>query len=60
MIKLSTGEESTLKTYKKLAVIFGEKAVDFIQKKIDESPNGEAEEVLADERQMLMLLSSLM
>ena len=56
---ISTGQPSTLKTYKGLAIIFGENAVQFIQDKIDESPNGENEEVLADERQMLMLLASL-
>ena len=56
---LSTGDPSTLGTYKKYAVIFGSKAVDFIQKKIDESPNGETEEVIADESQMLFLLASM-
>lgn len=59
MKKLSTGQDSTLGNYKKLAVIFGEKAVAFIQEKIDTSPNGENEEVLADERQMVALLASL-
>ena len=53
---LSTGEPSTLGTYKRLSVIFGQKAVDFMQAKIDESPNGENEEVLVDELQMLSLL----
>ncbi len=60
MLKLSTGQDSALGTYKKLAAIFGDKAVDFIQKKIDTSPNGENEEVLTDERQMIYVLSSLM
>ena len=55
---LSTGDPSTLGTYKKLAQIFGSKAVEFIQKKIDESPNGENEEVIAAESQMLYLLAS--
>jgi hypothetical protein len=59
MKKLSTGQPSTLGSYKKLAKIFGNKAVAFIQSKIDESPNGESEEVLADERQMLQLLGSM-
>ncbi len=56
MKTLSTGDPSTLGTYKKLATIFGEKAQQFIQTKIDESPNGEDEEVIADERQMMLLL----
>lgn len=60
MRKLSTGDPSTLGTYKKLASIFGDRAVSFIQKKIDASPNGEEEEVLADETQMLYLLASMM
>jgi len=60
MQKLSTGENSTLGTYKKIASVFGEKAVAFIQKKIDESPDGEDEEVVAHESQMLVLLASMM
>ena len=60
MQKLSTGENSTLGTYKKIASVFGEKAVAFIQKKIDESPNGKNEEVVAHESQMLVLLASMM
>jgi len=59
MKKLSTGEDSTLGTYKKMCVLFGKKAENFIQKKIDESPNGENEEVIADERQMIQLLASM-
>ena len=59
MRKLSTGDPSTLGSYKRIAKIFGDKAVNFIQTKIDESPNGENEEVLADERQMLVLFGSM-
>ena len=59
MHMLSTGDPSTLGSYKKLAVIIGDKAVAFIQKKIDESPNGEDEEVIADERQMVHLLGRI-
>lgn len=62
MKKLSTGADSTLKEYRKLAsIVFGEgsKAVEFLDDKIKESANGEDEEVLADEGQMVMLLSSL-
>ena len=54
--KLSTGEPSTLRSYKGMAILYGEKAVEFIQRKIDESPNGEDEEVWSDERQMMGLL----
>jgi len=60
MKKLSTGQDSTLGTYLSLARLFGQHAQAFIQKKIDESPNGAEEEVLADERQMLYLLSQFM
>ena len=60
MKKLSTGQPSTLGTYKQLAKIFGPKAEAFIQEKIDNSPNGEDEEVLAHESQMLALLESMM
>lgn len=60
MKTLSTGDVSTLGTYKKLAKIFGKKAEDFIQQKIEDSPNGENEEVIADESQMMILLSSMM
>lgn len=59
MKKLSTGEDSTLGTYKKWAEFFGPKAEQFIQKKIDEAPLGEAEEVLANEGQMLMVFAEL-
>jgi len=56
---ISTGDPSTLGTYKKIAVIFGEKAVEFIQAKIDESANGEDEIVIAHESQMMILFASL-
>ena len=62
MNKLSTGDDATLGNYKKLAVIFfGEssKAVKFLDDKIAESPNGENEEVIADEGQMLFLLTNI-
>ena len=58
--KLSTGMPSTLGTYRKIAkVLFSSKAVDFLDRKISESPNGEDEEVLANETQMIQLLMSL-
>ena len=61
MEKLSTGDDATLGTYLKIAQLFGPKAEKLIQNKIDNSPNGEDEEVLADETQMLhMLLASIL
>jgi len=57
---LSTGDPSTLGAYKKLAVIFGDKAVQFIQDKIDSHEKGEAEEVLAGEGQMMYILASFL
>jgi hypothetical protein len=62
MRKLSTGDDSTLGNYRKLAAaFFGEdsKAVSFLDEKIAESPNGENEEVVADEGQMVHLLGTL-
>jgi len=62
MRKLSTGDDSTLGSYKKLtAIVLGEEsaAVQYLNKKISESPKGENEEVLADESQMLLMLFSL-
>ena len=62
MKKLSTGEDSILKSYMRLTMLFfgaEGKAVKFLQKKIDESPNGENEEVIADERQMVYLLANI-
>ena len=64
MSKISTGEENNLKTWRKIAVIISGgdetmEAVKFIDKKIAESPNGELERVIADERQVLYLLVQL-
>ncbi len=61
MKNISTGEPSTLKTYRNIALVIGgfdenNEAVKFIDSKIIESPNGENEEVIADENQMLYLL----
>ena len=59
---LSTGHPNTLKSWLELCTIFmGEdsKATAFVQKKINESPNGENEEVLADEGQFLYVLSQI-
>jgi len=62
MQKLSTGDDSTLGNYKKMAVaVFGEdsKAVGFLNDKISLSPQGENEEVIAPESQMIYLLGSM-
>ena len=62
MKKISTGESSTLKTYRNIAAILKgstSAAVRFIDKKIADSPNGENEEVLSDEGQMLYLLMNV-
>ena len=57
--KLSTGHDSTLGNYRRLcAAFFGpdSKATAYIDQKIDESPKGVDEPVLADEGQMVMML----
>lgn len=62
MMKLSTGQDSTLESYLMLCdLVFGKGSTqsNFIQKKADESPNGLKEEVVADESQMIMLLGSM-
>ncbi len=58
MLKLSTGEDSTLGNYRKLSkAIFGEDsgAVKFLDEQIAEA--GEDAEVLQEERQMIFLLA---
>ncbi len=60
MKKLSTGQDSTLKNYKQLALAFfgqDSSAVKFLNEKIDKQ--GEDEEVLAVEGQMIALLGQL-
>lgn len=62
MMKLSTGQPSTLGSYLKLCeLIFGRdsKQTRFIEKKISEHANGPGEEVVVDEGQMLFLLVNL-
>ena len=56
---ISTGEPSTLGTYRRIAEIIGEKAVQFIDTKIAESEKGADEIVLTDESEMLLLLASI-
>lgn len=62
MRKLSTGQDSTLENWIALAsVFFGEnsKATEFLRNKAKESPNGEKEEVIADEGQLIMALMKM-
>ena len=64
MKTISTGEPSNLETYRNIALALSlqnenSKAVKFIDKKIQESPNKEKEEVIADESQMMYLILTL-
>lgn len=58
---LSTGAPSTWGEYRKLSVIFfGEnsKEVRFVDKEIARAPNGADEEVIADETQVIYLITN--
>lgn len=62
MQKMSTGDDATLGNYRKMAVLFfgaESKAVKFLDEKIAASPNGENEEVVVDESQMVYLLGTM-
>lgn len=62
MMKLSTGQDSTLGNYEKLTRAFfgeGSKPHQLITKKIANSPNGESEEVIQHETQMLQLFGQM-
>ena len=63
MKTISTGEPSNLETYRNIALALtgnkNSKAVKFIDKKIQESPNKEKEEVIADEREVIHLILTL-
>lgn len=62
MRKLSTGDDATLGNYLILTkVFFGEesRAVTFLENKIAESPNGEDEQVITEEGQMIHLLGRI-
>lgn len=61
MRKLSTGDDSTLGNWKKLVkVTFGPgPAIDYLNKKIEESKEGEGEEVVMDEKQALFMLGTI-
>lgn len=62
MRKLSTGQDSTLKSYIENAkATFGEEspAVAFLKEKAAGAPKGEDEEFIADEAQVLQLLANI-
>ena len=64
MKTISTGEPSNLETYRNIALALSlqnenSKAVKLIDKKIQESPNKEKEEVIADEREVIHLILTL-
>lgn len=62
MNKLSTGQDSTLGNWLELCKdFFGESsdATTYIEEKIMRSPHGANEEVLADESQVLAVLSDM-
>ena len=64
MKTISTGEPANLETYRNIALALSlqnenSKAVKFIDKKIQESPNKEKEEVIADEREVIHLILTL-
>ena len=63
MRTISTGEPANLETYRNIALALtgneNSKAVKFIDKKIQESPNKEKEEVIADEREVIHLILTL-
>ena len=61
---ISTGQPSTLKTYRGIALALTggdeqSRAVQFFDDKIKDSPNGEDEGVIADEGQMMLLIAQL-
>ena len=64
METISTGEPSNLETYSNIALALSlqnenSKGVKFFDKKIKESPNKEKEEVIADEREVIHLILTL-
>ena len=62
MKRLSTGQNSTLGSYLDMAVAtMGDdsKAAIFLQGRVDKATNGRDEEVIADETQMIFMLSNM-
>lgn len=63
MDTISTGEPNTLKTWRKIALALGgedSRAVKFFDEKIASSPHGEDEKVIADETQVLYLITQML
>ena len=63
MDTISTGEPNTLKTWRKIALALGgegSEAVKFFDEKIANSPHGEDEKVIANETQVLYLISQML
>lgn len=63
MNTISTGEPATLGTYRKIALVLGGEgspAVKFFDEKIANSPNGESEEVIANETQVMHVIGQLL
>lgn len=65
MNKISDGSYSSLGTYRKIALALSgnnieSKAVKFFDDYIAKAPNGENEEVIQDETQMLYLIATLL
>jgi hypothetical protein len=62
--KISSGDPSTLKTYRRIALALTgseeSEAVKFFDKKIKESLNGEDEVVIQAESQVMFLIGSMM
>lgn len=61
--RISTGQPSTLGTYRDNCIaVFGADSAPakFFIKKIEDSPNGELEEVIAEEVQMMALIGELL
>lgn len=63
MRTISTGESANLEIYRNIALVLtgnkNSKVVKLIDKKIQESPNKEKEEVIADEREVIHLILTL-
>ena len=63
MRTISTGESANLEIYRNIALALtgnkNSKLVKFIDKKIQESPNKEKEEVIADEREVIHVILTL-
>jgi hypothetical protein len=62
MTKLSTGQDSTLENWIALSSLFfgkDSKPTKFLQEKANKSVNGVKEEVIADERQLLLVLMNI-